>query len=288
MSNLWEQIRASFANLNNAPWFPDLTNALVAQKWKEMGADMNLTVESYGTTRILRHSVDAPRRIIAVVNSPQSCCAPSVFMEDIEDELADLYRNVGVRFYATPELKTSTILCCLQEAFSILGYINGVKETVESLIRSLHVIKPRDRDHDISFSEPHIPFSVFVSVAKKRIAGDALRLAESILHEAMHLQLTLVEGIAPLIKSRSNRYFSPWRGEMRDAEGILHGLYVFTVLEGFFRELQKLRGLDQFSQRHIQIRRSEIQRQIAQLDSFRTSNDLTEIGELLRQHCFRT
>lgn len=288
MSNLRERIKASFTDLNSDPWFPELTSALVAQKWIELRADTNLSPESYGTTRILRRSVDAPRYIIAVVNGQALCCAQRTFVEYADPELAASYKNAGVTFYSIDEIQTSSILRCLADAFNLLGYVDSVRETVEALVRSLHVIKPRDIYHDISFSEPYIPFSIFVSIAKQRYPGDAVRLAEAVLHEAMHLQLTLVESIAPLLKRTSNRYFSPWRGEMRDASGILHGLYVFTVVARFLGKLQTMSGLDQFSLEHIERRRTEIRGQILQLETFRTSSDVTTLGMLLRHHLFRT
>jgi HEXXH motif-containing protein len=89
------------------------------------------------------------------------------------------------------------------------------------------------------------------------------------------------------LKRTSNRYFSPWRGEMRDVGGILHGLYVFTVVARFLGKLQKMNGLDQFSLEHIERRRTEIRRQILQLETFRTSSDVSSLGMLLRHHLFQ-
>src|SRR5207249_726495 len=90
--------------------------------------------------------------------------------------------------------------------------------TVLSLVRALHLVIPDDDDIDVSFSEPNLPFSVFVSVPHRGARTDALRVAEAIVHEAMHLHLTLIERVVPLVRSSGRRFFSPWRGEYRTAQ----------------------------------------------------------------------
>jgi hypothetical protein len=49
----------------------------------------------------------------------------------------------------------------------------------------------------IRYSSPAIPFSIFVSVPPADERNVVARLAEAIIHEAMHLQLTLIEAIVP-------------------------------------------------------------------------------------------
>ena len=61
-------------------------------------------------------------------------------------------------------------------------------------------------------------------------------MLEAILHEAMHLQLSLIERYIPLIEStgETKLYYSPWRNEARPARGVLHGLFVFRAIYEFF------------------------------------------------------
>ena len=49
----------------------------------------------------------------------------------------------------------------------------------------------------------------------------------------MHLQLSLVERVVPLVLSQRKMYYSPWRDEVRNSEGILQALYVFGVIRLF-------------------------------------------------------
>ena len=64
-----------------------------------------------------------------------------------------------------------------------------------------------------------------------------LRLAESLIHEAMHLQLTFIESVVPLVNATEGTAFSPWKGEDRPVQGVFHALYVFAVIREAFSTL---------------------------------------------------
>ena len=53
------------------------------------------------------------------------------------------------------------------------------------------------------------------------------------MHEALHLQLSLVERVLPMVVSNpggeSEQVFSPWAGDGRSVRGLLHGVYVFGI-----------------------------------------------------------
>jgi HEXXH motif-containing protein len=160
--------------------------------------------------------------------------------------------------------------------------------TIAALVRALHLIKLEDDTYDVSFSEPHIPFSVFVSVPRRHTTTNAIRVAEALVHEAMHLQLTLVEFIVPLVNSDGGRYLSPWRGEYRNAQGILHALYVFRVIERFLHHLLSLPiNLGEITS-YVCERRSEINAQIWEIQSFQYCVGLTEAGAKFVQQLINT
>jgi HEXXH motif-containing protein len=46
----------------------------------------------------------------------------------------------------------------------------------------------------------------------------------------MHLQLSLLDAVEPLVDRTSSSGYSPWKQEIRPIEGLLHGLYVFAVI----------------------------------------------------------
>ena len=143
-------------------------------------------------------------------------------------------------------------------------------------MRALHLIDPGNNDTDVSFSDPSIPFSVFVSVPPTRSEVVELRVAEAILHEAMHLQLTLIDRVVPLVRPQGMMYYSPWRDERRDSEGILQALYVFGVIRSFLElapMCQSAEGND-----HISSRGDQIESQIKQAEPFRRCEELTPEG----------
>ena len=65
------------------------------------------------------------------------------------------------------------------------------------------------------------------------------RLAENVIHEALHLQLSLVERVEPLIidGAEQEQVFSPWKEGERTMRGLLHAVYVFGNLRYFWKRV---------------------------------------------------
>jgi HEXXH motif-containing protein len=278
MDDLAERIKASIENPDGELWFPDLTADLAARAWDSLHGDLGLTPDSYGTERVLSRSISAPREVLTSLKTCPSTCATAsdISIEALPQERAVQYQKQGVTFYTPAEILHTTILSCIEDAIAIINQVPSLMKTVAALVRSLHVIKPEDEDHDVSFSEPYIPFSIFVSVPERRIENDALRVAEAIIHEAMHLQLTTIDCILPLASSTKGRYFSPWRRQHRSSEGLIHALYVFRVIETFMKELPPLDP--NYSGGHISGRRWQITQEIRQTLSFQSCLELTPLG----------
>jgi len=109
---------------------------------------------------------------------------------------------------------------------------------VSELAWRCHVIIAKEADYDVSFSDPEIPFSIFISVPMQNDRSSLLRVAENIVHETMHLQLSLFEGCCSLVDTASTwALHSPWKHQQRPAQGILHGLYVFHVLRWMWQQI---------------------------------------------------
>lgn len=283
MAELVERIKASLENPNGEPWFPELTSDLAARGWDNLYRDVRLTSDSYSTERVLSRSISAPREIIASLKTCRTTCAtPSaISVEALTPKTLIKYRDQGANFCSPQEFSSSALLSCLEDALAIISEVPSLMRTVVALVRSLHVIRPEDADYDVSFSEPHIPFSIFVSVPEKRIPNDALRVAEAIVHEAMHLQLTLLEKVVLLALPSTNRYFSPWRNEFRDARGLLHGIYVFSVIDRFLEQLLSTGLTKTKTTKYLMARRRKIRHEMAELKWFSYSPDLTITGAYL-------
>jgi len=280
MDNLEERIKASIEDPNGELWFPELTADLAARAWNSLQREIGLTPGTYGTERLLSRNLSTPREIIASLSTCPSTCATAlpVSIEVLTPAREAHYQRHDVTFYAPDKILNTTILPCVEDALAMINQVPSLMTTVVTLVRSLHVIKPEDEDHDVSFSEPHVPFSVFVSVPEERIPNDALRVAEAIVHEAMHLQLTLVENAFPLVTKSSQKYYSPWTGTYRSGRGVLHAIYVFRVIDRFLSQLTSSEKLGSNIKRYGNARREEIGRQINGVERFQYCPELNSIG----------
>jgi HEXXH motif-containing protein len=279
-SNLIERVEPALRNPNHSPWFPELTTDLVEAGWLNLYNEVGLSPESYGTARVIARDAGAPRRIVAWLPMISGAESPERMLqvETLDAKFTHSYEEAGVRFYSAEKINAANVLERLKEAITVLQSTPTLLATVAALLRSIHVLDPGDDDYDVSFSEPHIPFSIFVSVPQGSSMTNALRVAEAIVHEAMHLQLTLIEQVVPLVRLTTRQHYSPWRGEFRSAQGVLHGLYVFCVIDLLFCVLEALplRGSNVVD--YIKRRRSEIRDQVGLIRPFQDSDDLTETG----------
>jgi HEXXH motif-containing protein len=266
---LIERIKSALENPGDSPWLPDLTSDLVEVGWRTLHQETGLSPANYGTSRVIAKSAHAPREVVAYLSSAWA-------VEVFDERLAGHYEAAGIEFYTAKEITGANLLSCVEEAINLIKRVPTLYATVAALVKALHLIKPADDDYDVSFSEPHIPFSIFVSVPQQQSATTALRIAEAVVHEALHLQLTLVESILPLVRSSDGKYYSPWRREYRDAKGLLHALYVFRVINRFLEELSSSGRCITAS--YAGIRRWEIAEEINLTLSFRDCSELTPVG----------
>jgi HEXXH motif-containing protein len=256
MSDLVEQIKLALGQLGDRPWLPELTAHLVQAGWEDLSRKKGLSPSNYGTARVIAYNADAQRNVIARISRPLDFehLNEPIQIEILNESFAREYIETGIRFYTEDEIKGGHLLNCIEDAINILEHVPTLSPTVTSLVRSLHLIKAEDDDYDISFSEPHIPFSIFISVPQERSTINILRVAEAVVHEAMHLQLTLIEEIVPLVNSTNGKYFSPWREELRNAQGMLHGLYAFCVINRFLSVVQSFFLSDSYLMKYIDSR----------------------------------
>lgn len=277
--NVTDKIKTSFAGLQRLPWLPQLTPLLAGQAWETLHRRSGITMLDYGTVRVLTGKRNAPRHITTRLPLyPNKDDTPSVLTEILPRDYQRHYQDMGLRFCTPGETRDPAVIDCLQEAVHLLRHIPTLQTTVATLVKICHVLKSVDDDYDVSHSDPRIPFSIFVSVPRKRRPNDTLRVIESIVHEAMHLQLTLVERVLPLVRRPGSTWFSPWRNTCRSPQGVLHALYVFRVIDRFFERLQALSILPGAAAAYMDFRREEILRQVDEIRTFEACSALTTWG----------
>jgi len=288
MSSLQNLIFSAIENPASPVWFPELTEQLVTYGWKNIREKYELQEDNYSTEAIFHgrigNSINTTTRLSPTI---QNSISPlrSINICQMPEEIVVMYSDSGAKPYSSEMLQNSTVLQCLQESLEILATIPTVYITVSHLVACLHILQPEDDDFDISYSLPNIPFSIFVSVPSRRMENDVLRVAEAILHEAMHLQLTLIEQFVPMIIETNEKHFSPWKNEYRHPRGVLHAIYVFCVIKQFFESLIK-QNISTSSIQYLNKRCNVISSQLEEINDFISCAYFTGAGQAFGDKLF--
>jgi HEXXH motif-containing protein len=168
-------------------------------------------------------------------------------------------------------------MALLQDAWACLGRVPDAGAAVSHLVRAIHLLQSPGPGYDVSHSDPDLPCSIFLSLPVGEPHG-ALRVAESILHEAMHLQLTLLEAVAPVVQVGTATLYSPWQQRQRPIAGLLHGFYVFAAIDAYLTELLALDDLAAATAAFAAKRRREISAEIDQAVDVAEHEHLTPLG----------
>ncbi|MEH2563811.1 aKG-HExxH-type peptide beta-hydroxylase [Bradyrhizobium sp. AZCC 2289] len=258
-------------------WFENLGPLLILPRWSELGERYGIDRENYGTARILGQTPQADRTVIGSLCKPVFDDDRKILVESLGPQFVDQYSELGLKFYRSDEVGPE-LLSSLRCAIHLISLVRGAAVSVSAVLSVLHLLKPNSPNYDVSFSEPFVPFSIFVGVEREGRPNDDLRLAEGILHECMHLQLTLIEGQIALIAAEKETHFSPWRQEIRPTRGVLHALYVFRAIQDFFAALMASATLSEGQYRYAQRRYDQIDEDVLQVEDLTMSQDLTPIG----------
>lgn len=164
---------------------------------------------------------------------------PSLTIELLSGESSKPWERLGLQFAKERHIEGTRFVDTLVEALVLIEGNREIHATVKSMCRSLHPLVCDMREVDVSFSDPELPFSIFVSCPPLEAQHRIERLAENIVHEALHLQLTLVERAKPLVLANAdeNLVYSPWKKERRNLSGLIHGIYVFGNLREFWANI---------------------------------------------------
>ncbi|MCV2371357.1 aKG-HExxH-type peptide beta-hydroxylase [Roseateles oligotrophus] len=208
--------------------------------------------------------------------------SPSLRVEVLADAVLGGFVGRGLDLLSPQEASTLEVRRVLDGASELIRLSPTLSSTVHTVAKSIHLLRQDDPSIDVSFSDPEIPFSIFVSVCPNANLA-SYRLAEAIIHEAMHLQLTLIEKTVPLLKDGSATFYSPWKQTERPASGLLHALYVFGVINEWL-ELLVEAGLGE----HYAVeRRAAIASEIELVDAMSLKYELSFDGLRLMERLVR-
>lgn len=256
------------------PWFPELAERLTQDFWlRQAKGDVRLS--DYGTHRWLTKDTVAERwKMAEVTLSPGQTCRVEVLPPASQSR----YEDLGLVFPSPTVVARATSV--IDAAVSFIALAPTLHKTIAAYLFSLHILEAPRGNVDVSHSDPDVPFSIFASVPPHEKNG-RVRLAESIIHESMHLQLTMIEGVVPLVACEAHRGFSPWQRSPRPLSGVLHGLYVFAVIDAFYRIVRDSPSLSTAERQFVDKRRRELAEEVRHVDDPTAGRGLTLEGKTL-------
>lgn len=205
---------------------------------------------------------------------------PNLTIEFLTEQSAKSWERLGLTFASACHLEDTMFIEVLLDSLDLIRRNRAIHATVKSMCRSLHPLVCGDRNVDVSFSDPELPFSIFVSCPPLGAPNRIERLAENIIHEALHLQLSLFERVMPLVLANADEtlVYSPWKGEARKMQGLIHGIYIFGNLRQFWENVEKKRSQNvEFCRARITTIESEMCGLVPIIDC----NKLTAAGQSL-------
>jgi uncharacterized protein len=94
-----------------------------------------------------------------------------------------------------------------------------------------------DPEKYVSFSDDSTPGALYCSIRGHGGLISPADLADSLIHEHRHQKLYLLGRSVPLVSRDYPLVSSPWREDPRPPSGLLHAVFVFVELLGFWRHL---------------------------------------------------
>ena len=263
-------------------WESQLTKLLVQQEWESLKRFGIEDVQDYSSAKCYYRSSELPTNKKQAITGTGLKLPEPVYLEDPSDKSLEA-------FLQDHDLVTLNVIEAIElnadikvgAALGALSIDNNILPCISALVKSIHVLKQENWDTDMSFSHPRISFSIFVSVCNNNSMLSRLRVAESILHEAMHLKLTLIEKQVSLIDTNSSStFYSPWREEHRSLQGVLHGLFVFSAIKEFHSVLATTM-LDKENIDYSKNRIDQITTEFSYLKNFYKQKGITSNGARL-------
>lgn len=266
-----DEIREWLSQESDLLWWPGL-----AAKLENYAADLGfLNIENYSTEQFLSAQGSSPKNLIPIESTDFDKPLQTT-IEIVSELLNKHFSDRGLVLENSLAALEIGPINSLKNALALIGVVPTLATTVHILAKSIHVIRSSDAAYDVSFSDPKIPFSIFVSVPSAGSTID-LRIAEAIIHETMHLQLSLVERFVDMAKPSSSLYYSPWKKEARPVSGVLHAMYVFAVISQWLAELP----INSVNVEYAKKRREQIKKELYEVNLPSCLESLTEDGRRL-------
>ena len=277
MQNFLNLIDYHLACEGREPWLAGIENSLLQYAETRLLQPRGLSLQSYGTTRYLQRDSSAPLLEISRVRASHGLV---LLIESLSHRSFERYQKIGLRQRRWERSDDIDVFQTIAEAVAYFASCPPLNIVVAHLLRNVHILEVDDSSIDLSHSDPEVPLSAFISVPPKSAPHAALRVCESLLHECMHLQLSLVERNVALVTHKQAICPSPWRAELRPPSGLVHGIYVFNAINAFLRRLERVTE-EHHELEYIRRRQAEIEPEVEKAHRSLNAADLTPTGTTL-------
>lgn len=188
---------------------------------------------------------------------------------EVDRRTASLLSERGIE--CSKNYATADIVEALDRVDALLSQVPSLQKRIDFCVKEIVVLQAPSDEYDVSHSEPQWPGRIYTSIPNCSLVQE-LRVVEAIVHEAMHLNLTLYEQVADVFKYPDKLLYSPWREQARPASGVFHGFFVFRCVERFFRQFVLANENNDERAGFVSRRLDQINIEISQIDMEGLSN----------------
>lgn len=257
-------------------WDCELTKLLAENKWNELSSSLSLNeTYKYSISNCVNKKHYTDEFTIPLLDN--------ILIAIPSDSLKPFYEKHSLNVTCIED-EVNILIPKINGALRIIKNVPEAFSFIKNIVKSVQIINSEFEDTDTSYSHPDIPFSIFFSVCNDSSTISNLRVAESILHESMHLLLTLAEQhLDFILPNTMETYYSPWREEQRHVRGVLHGMFVFKAIKDFYKLLlQKKEFINSEKEKEfLKFRIIEIENEMQLITNFPSSEGLTNSGKTL-------
>jgi hypothetical protein len=254
------------------------TNMLTSIYWKAIEFSNNIDHASYETSYFWNSSLSKAKRIQRIENFE----GETIFLEVPNDDFIESFYSESGLVPLSIDSIENEIIDKIQSALRLLDCNQELKKSIFALVKRIQIVSTPDPEIDVGHSDPEIPFTIFISICENNSKISNLRVLESIIHEAMHLKLTLLEKVLPLIEvGTTETFYSPWRDEARPIKGVLHGVYVFKSVYDFMTQYHLRKNTSESELKYIIVRKNSIENELKKTNEVQNCIGFTRSGAIL-------
>ena len=158
-------------------------------------------------------------------------------LQKLPDYMSNTWSDIGINLDQRYDIEKSMLQ--IKDAFEYISKYDKdyMGFYTKSLVKSIHLLKTDNDFNDTSFSDPNLPYTIFINLPDIHLKNWIERTVENLIHETMHLQLSLLEKKYDFYLLTDKKIYSPWKDEPRNNKGILHAIYVFWHLKKFWEKV---------------------------------------------------